>query len=398
MFIALFFLRLFRIPPFGWLTRRVLQETVHTMQHSDTAKGAIETELFTPLTIRGVNFRNRIAVSPMCEYSSENGFANDWHLVHLGSRAVGGAALVLTEAAAVEARGRITPADLGIWKDEHIDKLAQITAFIKQQGAIPGIQIAHAGRKGSCRVPWEDGSPVQAGEGGWQTVAPSAVPFRNTDPVPKELSLAEIRETVEAFGAAARRALTAGFEVIEIHAAHGYLLHEFYSPLSNLRTDEYGGSFENRIRLTVEVAKTVRAILSDHNPLFVRISSTDWKENGWTLDDSVKLGEHLRGVGVDLIDCSSGGLVPDAKIKVGPAYQAPFAERIRKEADILTGAVGLITDPDQANRIIRSGQADLVLLARQMLRDPYWPLHAAQVLKSPLEAPVQYLRAFPEVE
>lgn len=368
------------------------------MQHSDTVKGAIETGLFTPLTIGGVNFRNRIAVSPMCEYSSGDGFANDWHLVHLGSRAVGGAALVLTEAAAVEARGRITPADLGIWKDEHIDKLAQITAFIKQQGAIPGIQIAHAGRKGSCLVPWEGGNPVPAGEGGWQTVAPSAVPFRNTDPVPKELSLAEIRETVEAFGAAARRALAAGFEVIEIHAAHGYLLHEFYSPLSNLRTDEYGGSFENRIRLTVEVAKTVRAVLSDHNPLFVRISSIDWKENGWTLDDSVKLAEHLRSVGVDLIDCSSGGLVPDAKIRLGPAYQAPFAERIRKEADILTGAVGLITDPDQADRIIRSGQADLVLLARQMLRDPYWPLHAAQVLKSPLEAPVQYLRAFPEVE
>ena len=368
------------------------------MQQSETVKGAIETGLFTPLTIGGVNFRNRIAVSPMCEYSSGDGFANDWHLVHLGSRAVGGAALVLTEAAAVEARGRITPADLGIWKDEHIDKLAQITAFIKQQGAIPGIQIAHAGRKGSCLVPWEGGNPVPAGEGGWQTVAPSAVPFRNTDPVPKELSLAEIRETVAAFGAAARRALAAGFEVIEIHAAHGYLLHEFYSPLSNLRTDEYGGSFENRIRLTVEVAKTVRAVLSDHNPLFVRISSTDWKENGWTLDDSAKLAVHLRGAGVDLIDCSSGGLVPDAKIRIGPAYQAPFAERIRKEADMLTGAVGLITDPDQADRIIRSGQADLVLLARQMLRDPYWPLHAAQVLKSPLEAPVQYLRAFPEVE
>jgi len=368
------------------------------MEQLNTAKGSTETGLFTPLTIRGANFRNRIAVSPMCEYSSQDGFANDWHLVHLGSRAVGGAALVLTEAAAVEARGRITPDDLGIWKDEHIDKLAQISTFIKQQDAIPGMQIAHAGRKASCRVPWEGGAAIPAAEGGWQTVAPSAVPFRSTDPVPKELSVAEIHEVVEKFGVATRRALAAGFEVIEIHAAHGYLLHEFYSPLSNRRTDEYGGSFENRIRLTLEVAKTVRALLSDNNPLFVRISATDWKENGWTLDDSVKLAEHLRSVGVDLIDCSSGGLVPDAKISVGPAYQAPFAERVRREADILTGAVGLITDPEQANQIVRSSQADLVLLARQMLRDPYWPLHAAQVLKVPLEPPVQYLRAFPEVE
>jgi 2,4-dienoyl-CoA reductase-like NADH-dependent reductase (Old Yellow Enzyme family) len=368
------------------------------MEHSNTAKGSTETGLFTPLTVRWTNFRNRIAVSPMCEYSSQDGFANDWHLVHLGSRAVGGAALVLTEAAAVEARGRITPADLGIWKDEHIDKLAQITAFIKQQGAIPGMQIAHAGRKASCRVPWDGGAAIPAADGGWQTVAPSAVPFRNTDPVPKELSVAEIHEVVEKFGAAAHRALAAGFEVIEIHAAHGYLLHEFYSPLSNRRTDEYGGSFENRIRLTLEVAKTVRAILPDKNPLLVRISSTDWKENGWTLDDSVRLAEHLRSIGVDLIDCSSAGLVPDAKITLGPAYQAPFAERIRKEAGILTGAVGLITDPDQANRIIGSGQADMVLLARQMLRDPYWPLHAAQVLKVHVEPPVQYQRAFPEVE
>ena len=365
---------------------------------TNTAKGSRESGLFAPLTIRGVNFRNRVAVSPMCEYSCQDGFANDWHLVHLGSRAVGGAALVLTEAAAVEARGRISPADLGIWKDEHIEKLAQITTFIKQQGAIPGMQIAHAGRKASCRVPWDGGSAIPAADGGWQTVAPSALPFRNTDPVPKELSVAEIHEVVEKFGAATRRALAAGFEVIEIHAAHGYLLHEFYSPLSNQRTDEYGGSFENRVRLTLEVAKTVRAILSDKNPLFVRISSTDWKENGWTVDDSVKLAEHLRGIGVDLIDCSSAGLVPDAKISVGPAYQAPFAERIRKDAGIPTGAVGLITDADQADRIIRSGQADIVLLARQMLRDPYWPLHAAQVLKVHVDPPVQYQRAFPDVE
>jgi 2,4-dienoyl-CoA reductase-like NADH-dependent reductase (Old Yellow Enzyme family) len=358
----------------------------------------MESSLFTPIKIRDVNFRNRIAVSPMCEYSSHDGFARDWHLVHLGSRAVGGAGLVMTEAAAVEPQGRISPADLGIWKDEHIDKLAQIAAFIKEHGAVPGIQIAHAGRKASCRVPWEGGAPIPAEQGGWQTVAPSPVPFRSGDPVPAELSTAQIRLIVQAFGAATRRALAAGFEVVEIHAAHGYLLHEFYSPLSNQRADEYGGSFENRIRLTLEVAEAVRGILPDGLPLFVRISSTDWKEGGWTLDDSVKLAEALRNRGVDLIDCSSGGLAPDAKVIVGPAYQVPFAERIRREANVLTGAVGLITDPQEADRIIRSAQADIVLLARQMLRDPYWPLHAAQALKVELQPPVQYLRAFPEQE
>jgi len=358
----------------------------------------MESSLFTPIKIRDVNFCNRIAVSPMCEYSSHDGFAWDWHLVHLGSRAVGGAGLVMTEAAAVEPQGRITPADLGIWKDEHIDKLAQIAAFIKEQGAVPGIQIAHAGRKASCRVPWEGGAPIPAEQGGWQTVAPSPVPFRSGDPVPAELSTAQIRLIVQAFGAATRRALAAGFEVVEIHAAHGYLLHEFYSPLSNQRADEYGGSFENRIRLTLEVAEAVRGILPDGLPLFVRISSTDWKEGGWTLDDSVKLAGDLRNRGVDLIDCSSGGLAPDAKVIVGPAYQVPFAERIRRETNVLTGAVGLITDPQEADRIIRSTQADIVLLARQMLRDPYWPLHAAQALKVELQPPVQYLRAFPEQE
>lgn len=358
----------------------------------------MESSLFTPLKIRDINFRNRIAVSPMCEYSSHDGFARDWHLVHLGSRAVGGAALVLTEAAAVEPQGRITPADLGIWKDEHIDKLAQIAAFIKEQGAVPGIQLAHAGRKASCRVPWEGGAPIPAEQGGWQTLAPSPVPFRSGNPVPAELSTAQIRMIVQAFGAATRRALAAGFEVVEIHAAHGYLLHEFYSPLSNQRTDDYGGSFENRIRLTLEVAETVRSILPVHLPLFVRISATDWKEGGWTLDDSVKLAEDLRSRGVDLIDCSSGGLIPDAKVIVGPAYQVPFAERIRRETNVLTGAVGLITDAQQADRVIRSAQADIVLLARQMLRDPYWPLHAAQALKVELQPPVQYQRAFPEQE
>ncbi|HYY30373.1 MAG TPA: NADH:flavin oxidoreductase/NADH oxidase [Chthoniobacterales bacterium] len=360
--------------------------------------GSTVAGLFTPLTIRGITFCNRIAVSPMCEYSSHDGFAQDWHLVHLGSRAVGGAGLVVAEASAVVPEGRITPADLGIWNDEHICKLAQIAAFLKRQGAVPGIQIAHAGRKASCRIPWEGGAPILGGEGGWQTFAPSAVPFRNGDPVPAELSTAQIRLIVDAFGAAARRALSAGFEVIEIHAAHGYLLHEFYSPLSNRRTDEYGGSFENRVRLTLEVAEAVRTIVPDSLPLFVRISSMDWKEDGWTIEDSVKLAERLRNCGADLIDCSSGGLVPDAKVNIGPAYQVPFAERIRREAKILTGAVGLITEPHQADQIIRSGQADIVLLAREMLRDPYWPLHAARTLKVELEPPVQYLRAFPEQE
>ena len=358
----------------------------------------MEPDLFTPLKIRDIKFRNRIAVSPMCEYSSHDGFAGDWHLVHLGSRAVGGAGLVLTEATAVEPQGRITPADLGIWKDEHIDKLAHIAAFIKEQGAVPGIQIAHAGRKASCRVPWEGGAPIPAEQGGWQTLAPSPLPFRSGGPVPAELTTAQIDQIVQAFAAATRRALAAGFEVVEIHAAHGYLLHEFYSPLSNQRTDDYGGSLENRIRLTLEVAETVRTILPGHLPLFVRISATDWKEGGWTLDDSVELAESLHSRGVDLIDCSSGGVIPDADVIIGPAYQAPFAERIRQETHALTGAVGLITGPLQADRIIRTTQADIVLLAREMLRDPYWPLRAAQRLNVELKPPVQYLRAFPEQE
>jgi 2,4-dienoyl-CoA reductase-like NADH-dependent reductase (Old Yellow Enzyme family) len=333
----------------------------------------------------------------MCEYSSIDGFANDWHLVHLGSRAVGGAGLVITEATAVEARGRITPGDLGIWKDEHIENLARIAAFIKQHGAIPGIQIAHAGRKASCHVPWEqDGAPIPESQGGWQTVAPSAVPFRESDPIPRELDRAELRTITAAFAAAARRALSAGFEVIEIHSAHGYLLHEFLSPLSNHRTDEYGGAFENRIRLLLEVAEAVRSVWPVRLPLFVRISATDWKEGGWTIDDSVKVAARLREKGVDLIDCSSGGLAADAKVQPAPSYQVPFAERIRHETDILTGAVGLITEPRQADEIVQSGRADLVLLAREFLRDPYWPLHAARALGVDAEPPVQYLRAFPK--
>jgi 2,4-dienoyl-CoA reductase-like NADH-dependent reductase (Old Yellow Enzyme family) len=371
---------------------------METLQGQQTvgARSASGSSLFAPLKIRDITFRNRIAVSPMCEYSSYDGFANDWHLVHLGSRAVGGAGLVIAEATAVEARGRITPGDLGIWKDEHIERLARIAAFVKQQGAAPGIQIAHAGRKGSCHVPWDGGDPILEHAGGWQTVAPSPVPFRKTDSVPSELDTNDIHAIVGAFATAAGRALAAGFEIVEIHSAHGYLLHEFLSPLSNLRTDEYGGPFENRIRLLLEVTDAVRAVWPERLPLFVRISATDWKEGGWTIDDSVMLATRLRSKGVDLIDCSSGGLAVDAKVPAVPAYQTPFAERIRREADILTGAVGLITEPLQADGIIRSGQADMILLAREFLRDPYWPLHASRVLGVATEPPVQYSRAFPK--
>jgi len=352
-------------------------------------------DLFSPLPIRGVTFRNRIAVSPMCEYSSEDGFANDWHLVHLGSRAVGGAGLAITEAAAVEPRGRISPADLGVWKDEHIDMLARIARFIRQQGAVAGIQLAHAGRKGSTRVPWEGGAVIPQSHGGWQTVAPSPIPFRPEESAPAELSHSEIRELVEAFAAATRRALAAGFQVVEFHAAHGYLIDEFLSPLSNRRTDEYGGGFDGRIRFALEVATAVRAAWPDSLPLFMRISAIDWVEDGWQIGDSVELARRLQPLGVDLIDCSSGGVVPYAKVQPGPAYQTPFAERVRRESAILTGAVGMITEPHQADAIIREGRADIVLLAREMLRDPYWPLHAAQALGKPAAVPKQYLRAFP---
>ena len=351
-------------------------------------------QLFTQLAIRGVTFRNRIVVSPMCQYSSEDGFANDWHLVHLGSRAVGGAAAIIAEASAVEARGRISPKDLGIWKDEHIENLSRIAGFIRRQNAVPGIQIAHAGRKGSTRVPWEGGSPIPLDEGGWRTVAPSPIPFRSADPVPHALSKSEIGAIVEAFAAAARRAYTAGFEIVEIHAAHGYLIHEFLSPLSNHRSDEYGGAFENRIRFALEVAAAVRDAWPENLPLFMRISASDWAEGGWQLADSVALAEKLRRAGVDLVDCSSGGLIPDGKIELGPGYQVPFAERIRRETGVLTGAVGLIEEPEQADEIIRAGRADLVLMARAFLRDPYWPLHAAQVLEEEAPVPVQYGRAF----
>ena len=351
--------------------------------------------LLSPLKIRDATLRNRIAVSPMCQYSSEDGFASDWHLVHLGSRALGGASLVFTEATAVEARGRISPQDLGIWKDDHIAPLARVVRFIEQHGAVAGIQLAHAGRKASTLRPWEGGAYIDQANGGWQTVAPSAVPFRGTDSAPSALSRSEIQETVAAFASATKRALEAGFGVVEIHAAHGYLLQEFLSPLSNHRTDEYGGSFENRIRAMSEVVQAVRSVWPEGNPLFVRISSTDWVEGGWSVDDSVALALRLKTLGVDLIDCSSGGNVPGARIPLSPGYQVPFAQRIRNEAGILTGAVGLITDPHQADSIVREGEADLVLLARELLRDPNWPLRAAAALGQPLTPPVQYGRAFP---
>jgi 2,4-dienoyl-CoA reductase-like NADH-dependent reductase (Old Yellow Enzyme family) len=350
-------------------------------------------QLFDPLTVRGVTLRNRIAVSPMCEYSSDDGFAADWHLVHLGSRAVGGAGLVLTEASAVVPEGRISPGDLGIYRDEHVAKLAEIVAFVHGQGAVAGIQLAHAGRKGSTARPWDGGKAIDPSNGGWIPVAPSAIAFAPDYPNPRAMTLAEVQAVPRDFAAAARRAVKAGFRVIEIHGAHGYLLHEFLSPLCNERTDEYGGAFENRTRLIREVAAAVRSEIGEELALFVRISATDWAEGGWDVDQSVRLAQALKTLGVDLVDVSSGGAVAHQQIAVGPGYQVPFAERIRHEAAIPTGAVGLITEPEQADEILRGERADLVLLAREMLRDPYFPLHAAETLGVDVKWPVQYERA-----
>lgn len=352
--------------------------------------------VFDELAIRDLVLRNRIVVSPMCEYSSADGFANDWHLVHLGSRAVGGAALVFTEASAVTPEGRISPQDLGIWKDEHIEMLARITRFVREQGAAPGMQLAHAGRKGSTRVPWETPGAVTPGEGGWTPVAPSAVAFDTSYPMPRALELAEIRGVAEAFRAAAQRALEAGFLVLEIHSAHGYLLHEFLSPVANKRTDAYGGSFENRTRLLREVIGAVRDVWPENYPLFVRISATDWMEgdaNSWDADQSVELAKMIGPLGVDLVDCSSGGIAPRVRIPVGPGYQVQFAERVRRESGLLTGAVGMITEAGQADGIIRDGKADMVIIAREFLRHPYWPLEVARKMGFPETWPVQYLRA-----
>ena len=352
--------------------------------------------LFSPLQIRDVSFRNRIAVSPMCQYSSEEGFANDWHFVHLGSRAVGGAGLVFTEAAAVESRGRISPQDLGIYDDAHVEELRRITAFLTAHGAVAGIQLAHAGRKASTAAPWLGGKPVSEEQGGWRAIAgPSAVPFDAGYQTPEALDKAAIGGIVRAFGDAAERAVRAGFKVVEIHAAHGYLLHEFLSPFSNQRTDAYGGSFENRTRFVREVANEVRRHLPEGCPLFVRISVTDWTEGGWDVDQSVELACALRAAGVDMIDCSSGGNVPRAEIPVGPGYQTAFAARIKRESGIMTGAVGMITGAEQADHVIRTEQADMVLLARALLRDPYWPQLAARELRQPIPAPPQYERSWP---
>jgi 2,4-dienoyl-CoA reductase-like NADH-dependent reductase (Old Yellow Enzyme family) len=353
--------------------------------------------LLDPLVIRDITFANRILVSPMCEYSSTDGYSSDWHVVHLGSRAVGGAGLVLTEATAVVPEGRISPQDLGIWMDEHIESLARIVRFIHGQGSVAGMQLAHAGRKASTYRPWEGNGAIPESSGGWKkVVAPSAVAFAEHYPMPQALTAGGIQEIVNAFAAAARRACEAGFRVIEIHAAHGYLIHEFLSPLSNQRSDAYGGSFGNRTRLLREVVAAVRRVWPERAPLLVRISATDWVAGGWDIQQSVELARQLKGLGVDLIDCSSGGNVSHAKIPVGPGYQTPFAERIRREAGIMTGAVGMITSSAQAEHIVAESQADAVLLARELLRDPYWPLRAARELGQPISWPVQYLRAAPE--
>jgi 2,4-dienoyl-CoA reductase-like NADH-dependent reductase (Old Yellow Enzyme family) len=351
--------------------------------------------LFDPLSIRSITLPNRIVVSPMCEYSSENGFANDWHLVHLGSRAVGGAGLIFTEATAVTPEGRISPEDLGIWSDDHVAFLSRIVQFLKSQGAVPGMQLAHAGRKGSTKRPWDGAGVIPLEKGGWIPVAPSAVAYSETYATPRALSKEEIRGIVDAFTQAARRALRAGFSIIEIHAAHGYLIHEFLSPLSNQRTDEYGGSFENRTRLAREIVTAVRTVWPGHLPLFIRISATDWKEGGWDADQSVELAKQVAPLGVDLVDCSSGGLAHDQKVVLGPGYQVPFAERVRRDAGVMTGAVGLIETKEHVKEILAKNQADLVFMAREFLRDPYWVLRAARESKQVVSWPVQYLRAAP---
>ena len=349
--------------------------------------------LFSPLTIRSVTFKNRIAISPMCQYSSVDGFANDWHLVHLGSRAVGGAALVMQEATAVSAEGRITYGDAGIYSDAHIDKWRSIVDFIHTQGAVAGIQLAHAGRKASSTLPWQGGKQIKCQDGGWQSVAPSAIAYYENDEPPAALDTEGIKKLIADFREAAERAHRAGYRVIEIHAAHGYLVHEFLSPLSNKRTDEYGGPFENRVRLLREIIASVRSVWPEELPLFVRISATDYAEGGWNEEESIQLSRLIKDEGVDLVDCSSGGLVPKVQIPVGPGYQVPFAAKIKNEAGIPTGAVGMITTAEQAEEILAAGQADMIFIARQSLRDPYFPFHAAKEMNEDIIWPVQYDRA-----
>jgi len=351
--------------------------------------------LFSKLNIKNVVLKNRIVVSPMCQYSSDDGFANDWHLVHLGSRAIGGAALIFTEATAISPEGRISPDDLGIWTDDHIQMLKRITDFIHQRDAVSGIQLAHAGRKASTQAPWKGGNQINEQDGGWKTVAPSEIAFHEADEKPRALSGEEIQKVKSDFKAAAKRALTAGFQVIELHAAHGYLLHQFLSPLSNHRTDEYGGSFENRIRLLLEIIEAVQEVWPAENPLFVRISATDWVEGGWSTEESVLLSGILKTKGIDLVDCSSGGLAAHQQIPVGSGYQVPFAEAIKQQTGVLTGAVGLITEASQAEEILQKDQADLIFMARELLRDPYFALHAASTFGEEQQWPAQYDRAKP---
>jgi 2,4-dienoyl-CoA reductase-like NADH-dependent reductase (Old Yellow Enzyme family) len=358
---------------------------------SDHDREIPEIDLLSPLTIRGVTLRNRIAMSPMCQYVAKDGFAEDWHLVNLGSRAVGGVALTMVEATAVTPDGRITPGDLGIWSDEHVEPLARIARFVNSQGAVAGIQLAHAGRKASCDLPWRGGAGLMTSTlGGWPVVGPSAIPFDKGNPTPQALDEAGIEQVITSFVAATKRALAAGFKLIEIHAAHGYLLHEFLSPLSNQRSDSYGGSLENRMRLTLRIAKLVRELVPASLPVFVRISATDWAEGGWDADHSVVLACRLKELGIDLIDVSSGGLVPRARIPVSKGYQVPFARKIREEAGIMTGAVGLIIEPRHANEIVTNGDADLVFLARELLREPYWALKAQQELGAEASWPISY--------
>jgi 2,4-dienoyl-CoA reductase-like NADH-dependent reductase (Old Yellow Enzyme family) len=352
--------------------------------------------LFDPLQIRDILLRNRIVVSPMCQYSSTDGFASDWHLVHLGSRAVGGASLILTEACAVSPEGRISPQDLGIWKDDHIAFLSRITRFLLSQGTVPGIQLAHAGRKASTPPPWHSGGFIPESEGGWKPVAPSAIAFSDSYAQPAALDAAGIQKVIKDFSDAATRASQAGFQVVEIHSAHGYLLHEFLSPLANHRTDSYGGSFENRTRLLREIVTAVRRVWPVCYPVFVRISASDWVPGGWDIEQSVALAELLDPLDVDLIDCSSGGMVPNAQIPVAPGFQVPFADQIRQRTGILTGAVGMITNASQADAILNEGKADVVILAREFLRQPYWPLAIARDLGFHVSWPVQYFRAAPD--
>lgn len=351
--------------------------------------------LFEPLTLGGVTLKNRIVVSPMCQYSSREGHPTPWHLVHLGSRAVGGAAMVMTEASAVEARGRISPDDSGIWSDSQGEAWAPIARFIAEQGAVPAMQLAHAGRKASTAAPWKGGKGLTPEEGGWRpTLAPSAVAFEPAYPMPDAMTTADIDTVVAAFASAAGRAHAAGFRALEIHAAHGYLLHEFLSPLSNLRTDDHGGSFDNRIRFVRRVVAAIRAAVPDSVPLLLRISATDWTEGGWDLEQSCALADAIKKDGVALLDVSSAGNVAGAKVPVGPGYQTPFAAEIRRRTGMKTGTVGMITSPAQADHVVRTEQADVVLLARELLRDPYWPRRAAEALGAKIEAPVQYTRAW----